>query len=76
MLLVALHLDARGRLPSTLLWALLGGGAVTALLGVALIWSYMVPEYRSTFYQVSYHDDPLALISAYQTHALGRKTQS
>ena len=54
MLLVALHLDTKDRLPATLLWTLLGGGAVTALLGMALVWCYMVPKSRCTFYPVRY----------------------
>ena len=53
MLLVALNLDGKdGQLPGPLLWALLAGASAVALLGLGLMWSYMVPKYRETFYKV------------------------
>ena len=53
MLTAALNLDSAGALPGPMLWALLAGGTVVLLTGMALMACMMEPKYRKTFYEVS-----------------------
>lgn len=50
MLLVAFSMEGGVELPEAESWALLGVTTATILFGASLMWCFMVPKFRNTFY--------------------------